>query len=169
MTPASCQVHHVGVDLHMHHYAPQNLRAARHTCMQTYKPMEKWKYAYPGVLEGNLTGCTWSSGAQCVDPLEGSDCFKIRCEHIDYDCPPKGQAVCPHFTQVSCGWMPGTTKPYWMHKCNPLAVPNRKKVTFVTCKPQALDGGAFQCYFTQARTPGCGASLWPTVQLSASR
>jgi hypothetical protein len=118
--------------------------------VQTFKPLEKWKFAYPGVLEGNLTECTWSSNQKCVDPLEGEDCFKVRCEHIAVDCPPQGQDVCPHFTKISCGWMPGTTKPYWMHKCNPLAVPLPTKVTFVTCKPTPLDDGSFQCYFTQA-------------------
>jgi hypothetical protein len=124
--------------------------------VQTFPPQEKWKYAYPGVLEGVLEECTWTVNEACTPPLKGNDCFKIRCLHIDYDCPPKGQPVCPHFSKVSCGWMPGTHKKYWMHKCNPLATPSTTKVSYVTCKPQPLKDGAFQCYFAQAcSSPSC--------------
>ena len=136
--------------------------------LQDFKPHEKFKYAYPGVLEGNLTDCTWAIDQECVAPLDGDDCFKIRCQHIDYNCPPAGQDVCPHFTNVSCGWMPGTFKQYWMHKCNPLAVPSRTKVTFVTCKREPLASGAFQCYFTQVHCRCSLAALASSASTSAS-
>ena len=120
---------------------------------QTFAPLEKWKFAYPDVLDGTLTECAWSEREKCVFPLQGADCFKITCQHIDVHCPPEGQPVCPHYTGVSCGWMPGSTKPYWQLKCNPLAIPSPTKVTFVTCKPQPRPDGSFQCYFGQVPPP----------------
>ena len=101
--------------------------------VQTFPPAGKFDFAYPGVLEGNLTDCTWVANTECVSPLSGSDCFKIECERIDVACPPAGQDVCPDFTNTSCGTIPGTTTKYWMHKCNPLATPKREKVTLVAC------------------------------------
>lgn len=120
--------------------------------MQTFEPTEKWRYAYPGVFEGNLTGCTWAGGQTCRTPLKGEDCFEVRCGHLALDCPPRGQEVCPGFNNLACGKMPppNEAKPYWMHKCNPLALPSPDKVTVLSCRPEA-DTGVFQCYFLQVR------------------
>lgn len=47
----------------------------------------KFQYAYAGVWEGNITGCSFSYGA-CTRPLEGDDCFVARCEGAKVVCPP---------------------------------------------------------------------------------
>ena len=122
--------------------------------MQTFDPPEKWQYAYPGVFEGNLSGCSWAAGQPCRSPLVGDDCFELRCGNIAVDCPPQGQPACPGFTKTSCGKMPPPhdDKPYWMHKCNPLAMPSADKVTVLSCRPDA-DEGMFQCYFLQGPPP----------------
>ena len=58
---------------------------------------------------------------------------------------------CPGWTPTSCGKIhedqPGN---YWMHRCNPLAIPKNDTATILSCKPQAVNG-TFQCYFGQAR------------------
>ena len=59
---------------------------------------------------------------------------------------------CPGWTPTSCGKIhedqPGN---YWMHRCNPLAIPKNDTTTIMSCKPQAVNG-TFQCYFGQVRT-----------------
>ena len=120
--------------------------------MQTADP-ERMKFAYPGVMEGNLSGCSWDINQPCTAPMTGSDCYAVKCDSIDYSCPPAGQETCPAFTGTSCGKVPGESKPYWMHKCNPLALPTRDKVTMLTCNATADVDGSFQCYFSQVR--GC--------------
>ena len=47
----------------------------------------KFQYAYAGIWEGNITGCTFSTGA-CTRPLEGDDCFVATCEGAKVVCPP---------------------------------------------------------------------------------
>ena len=58
---------------------------------------------------------------------------------------------CPGWTPTSCGRIhkdqPGD---YWMHRCNPLAVPKNDTATVLSCKPQAVNG-TYQCYFGQVR------------------
>lgn len=124
----------------------------RATVVQTFEPREKWRYAYPGVFEGNLSDCTWAEGQKCRSPLVGEDCFEMRCGGIAIDCPPPGQETCPGFTGTACDKMPPPNdgKPYWVHKCSPLALPSPDKVTVLSCRQEA-DGGRFQCYFVQVR------------------
>jgi hypothetical protein len=119
--------------------------------MQTFQPTEKWDYAYAGVFEGMLSECVWKTGAKCALPLTGNDCFKVTCQTIDFECPPPGQDVCPHWTNISCGNIPGTNRPYWAHKCSPLALPTLGKVSDMTCNSTADANGTFQCYFSQVR------------------
>lgn len=56
---------------------------------------------------------------------------------------------CPGWTPTACGQIhkdqPGN---WWMHRCNPLAVPKNDTATILSCKPQAVNG-TFQCYFGQ--------------------
>ena len=56
---------------------------------------------------------------------------------------------CPGWGPTSCGSIhkdqPGD---YWMHRCNPLAVPKNDTATILSCKPEAVNG-TFQCYFGQ--------------------
>lgn len=62
---------------------------------------------------------------------------------------------CPGWTPTTCGRVhkdePGD---YWMHRCNPLAVPKNDTATVLSCKPQAVNG-TFQCYFGQVHLPLC--------------
>ncbi len=56
---------------------------------------------------------------------------------------------CPGWTPTSCGQIrPDEPGNYWMHRCNPLAVPKNDTATILSCKPQAVNG-TFQCYFGQ--------------------
>lgn len=58
---------------------------------------------------------------------------------------------CPGWTPTSCGPIhKGQPGDWWMHRCNPLAVPKNDTATILSCKPQALNG-TFQCYFGQVR------------------
>ncbi|KAL0042544.1 hypothetical protein WJX79_003095 [Trebouxia sp. C0005] len=107
-----------------------------------------FQYAYAGVWEGNFTGCTFSTGA-CTRPMQGDDCFVATCEGAGVVCPPPYVKKCPGWTPTSCGKIhedqPGN---YWMHRCNPLAIPKNDTATILSCKPQAVNG-TFQCYFGQ--------------------
>ena len=47
----------------------------------------EFQYAYPGIWEGNFTGCSFSTGA-CTRPMEGDDCFVATCEGAGVVCPP---------------------------------------------------------------------------------
>ena len=53
----------------------------------------KFQYAYAGIWEGNITGCTFSTGA-CTRPLEGDDCFVAQCEGAKVVCPPPCKHSC---------------------------------------------------------------------------
>ena len=117
--------------------------------LQTFEPVEKWKYAYPGVFEGSLSTCTWEAASSCLAPLTGSSCFEVSCKDLNVTCPPSGQEVCPEFKNMSCGNMPGTSKPYWAHKCSPFALPRPGLVTVLQCVTDPLEDGSFQCYFRQ--------------------
>ena len=44
-------------------------------------------YAYPGVWDGQFTGCSWKMG-ECPSPLEGDDCWLYSCKGSDVHCPP---------------------------------------------------------------------------------
>ena len=56
---------------------------------------------------------------------------------------------CPGWAPTSCGKIDDDSgEHYWMHRCNPLAVPKNDTATTLTCKPDAVNG-TFQCYFGQ--------------------
>ena len=56
---------------------------------------------------------------------------------------------CPGWTPTTCGQVhKGQPGNWWMHRCNPLAVPKNDTATILSCKPQAVNG-TFQCYFGQ--------------------
>lgn len=44
--------------------------------------------------------------------------------------------------------MPHEPLTYYMHRCNPLALPRNDTSTKLTCKPKP-ETGTFQCYFGQ--------------------
>lgn len=46
-----------------------------------------FQYAYPGIWEGNFTGCSFSTGA-CTRPMQGDDCFVATCQGAGVVCPP---------------------------------------------------------------------------------
>lgn len=127
--------------------------------MQTADP-DRFKFAFPGVMEGNLTGCSWETNQPCTAPMKGSDCYAVKCDSIEYSCPPSGQEACPGFTGTSCDKVPGTSKPYWMHKCNPLALPTPERVTMLTCNATADEDDSFQCYFSQVLLPVNTLFVW---------
>ena len=56
---------------------------------------------------------------------------------------------CPGWSPTDCEKVPHEPLTYYMHRCNPLALPQNDTSTKLTCKPQAVNG-TFQCYLGQA-------------------
>lgn len=43
-------------------------------------------YAYPGVWDGQFSGCSWKQG-ECITPMEGDDCWVYTCTGSQVYCP----------------------------------------------------------------------------------
>lgn len=61
----------------------------------------KFQYAYAGVWQGNITGCTFSIGP-CTRPLEGDDCFVATCSGSQVVCPPPCKSLLCILQPLSC-------------------------------------------------------------------
>eukprot|EP00208_Stichococcus_sp_RCC1054_P008188 CAMPEP_0206149676 /NCGR_PEP_ID=MMETSP1473-20131121/37907_1 /ASSEMBLY_ACC=CAM_ASM_001109 /TAXON_ID=1461547 /ORGANISM="Stichococcus sp, Strain RCC1054" /LENGTH=1805 /DNA_ID=CAMNT_0053547157 /DNA_START=182 /DNA_END=5600 /DNA_ORIENTATION=- len=111
---------------------------------------QRYKYAHPVVWEGTFTGCSWATG-DCISPLKGDDCVTLSCDSANVVCPPNYVEKCPGYTITSCGKIPGEgSASYWMHRCNPLAVPKNGSAIKIACEPQRdNETNAFQCYIAQ--------------------
>lgn len=108
---------------------------------------ERYRYSASQVFEGKFLNCLWEKG-DCVSPLKGKDCVVYKCKDVDLECPPSYVKKCPGWTTFHCGNPPGEDRPYWMHHCNPLAMPMRDFDTKLACRATS-ENGKFQCYMTQ--------------------
>ena len=117
------------------------------TLMQTFLPIERWTYAYPGVREGNFTGCS-STVTACAAHMPAGECFLVTCESASIQCPPPGQDLCPGFDGEGCSDMPGSKQPFWSHSCSPGIAPMSDTKMQLSCSTSTSAGG-FDCEFVQ--------------------
>ena len=96
------------------------------------------------LLSLTLVTCTWL-GHIVVSVLI------VYLYRIEICCMCTVVRKCPGWTPTSCGPIhKGQPGDWWMHRCNPLAVPKNNTATILSCKPQPVNG-TFQCYFGQVR------------------
>jgi hypothetical protein len=63
-----------------------------------------FKYEYPEIWAGNISGCTLSTG-KCMDvpftDVGDQECVNWDCADTQVQCPPKGYETCPGWDGVS--------------------------------------------------------------------
>jgi len=114
---------------------------------------DKYKYAVPGVWDGNFTGCSLTM-TSCPDPLSSTDlCAVYECASGDVSCPPSGVEQCPGANELfGCGYVPGFAsrgERYWQHRCNPLSTPKSRGIKFWCGVNSTRDDGSNVCYWAQ--------------------
>ena len=114
---------------------------------------DKYKYAVPGVWDGNFTGCSLTM-TSCPDPLSPTDlCAVYECASGDVSCPPSGVEQCPGANELfGCGYVPGFAsrgERYWQHRCNPLSTPKSRGIKFWCGVNSTRDDGSNVCYWAQ--------------------
>jgi ATP-binding cassette subfamily G (WHITE) protein 2 len=122
---------------------------------------ERFRYAFPQVWGGELTGCRWHGGADIEDcaasdpnlPIwEGSSCHWMECSGSDIQCPPDDVQQCPGYNGTNdfpCGFVPDTGPnwvSYWTHKCYPVSTPSPGSQISLKCRITENDD-TFECIF----------------------
>ena len=122
---------------------------------------ERFRYAFPQVWGGELTGCRWHDSAdveECsaADPSlpiwEGSMCHWMECSGSDIQCPPADVQQCPGYNGTNdfpCGFVPETGPnwvSYWTHKCYPISTPTAGAQISLKCRVTEDDDN-FECIF----------------------